>query len=145
MFHFEIEAEFLTDEALLFLKTVPPGVMQFEIGVQSTNKKTLCAVGRSQNVETLFENIAQIPRTIHSHLDLIAGLPFEDLKSFGKSFDLTMELKPDALQLGFLKILHGKHSTNAVLICHDQGQYHSYRCQRLSISYKAHHRNQHRQ
>lgn len=107
MFHFEIEAEFLDEEALAFLQKVPAGVMQFEIGVQSTNKKTLEAVGRSCGIEKLAENIKRIPRTIHSHLDLIAGLPFEDLESFGKSFDYTMALKPDALQLGFLKVLHG--------------------------------------
>ena len=107
MFHFEIEAEFLDEEALAFLQKVPAGVMQFEIGVQSSNKKTLEAVGRSCGTEKLAENIKRIPRTIHSHLDLIAGLPFEDLESFGKSFDFTMALKPDALQLGFLKVLHG--------------------------------------
>ena len=107
MFHFEIEAEFLDEEALAFLQKVPAGVMQFEIGVQSANKKTLEAVGRSCGIEKLAENIKRIPRTIHSHLDLIAGLPFEDLESFGKSFDYTMALKPDALQLGFLKVLHG--------------------------------------
>ena len=107
MFHFEIEAEFLDEEALAFLEKVPAGVMQFEIGVQSANKKTLEAVGRSCGIEKLAENIKRIPRTIHSHLDLIAGLPFEDLESFGKSFDYTMALKPDALQLGFLKVLHG--------------------------------------
>lgn len=107
MFHFEIEAEFLDEDALAFLQNVPSGVMQFEIGVQSSNKKTLATVGRSVGTEKLAENIKRLPRTIHSHLDLIAGLPFEDLKSFGKSFDFAMALKPDALQLGFLKVLHG--------------------------------------
>lgn len=107
MFHFEIEAEFLSEKALDFLQSVPSGVMQFEIGVQSANKKTLEAVQRSSNVEKLASNIKRIPRTIHQHLDLIAGLPYENLESFGKSFDFVMELKPDALQLGFLKVLHG--------------------------------------
>ena len=107
MFHFEIEAEFLTEEALEFLRSVPAGVMQFEIGVQSANKETLRSVNRSENVEKLAQNIRQIPRTIHQHLDLIAGLPYENLESFGKSFDFVMALKPDALQLGFLKVLHG--------------------------------------
>lgn len=107
MFHFEIEAEYLTDEALDFLQKVPAGVMQFEIGVQSANKETLRAVNRSDNIEKLAENIRRIPRTIHQHLDLIAGLPYEDLESFGHSFDFVMALKPDALQLGFLKVLHG--------------------------------------
>ena len=107
MFHFEIEAEFLTQEALDFLQSVPAGVMQFEIGVQSANKKSLDAVNRSTNIEKLAENVRQIPRTIHQHLDLIAGLPFENLESFGKSFDFVMSLTPDAIQLGFLKVLHG--------------------------------------
>jgi len=107
MFHFEIEAEYLSAEALEFLQNVPAGVMQFEIGVQSANKKTLEAVHRSPNVEKLAENVSKVPRTIHQHLDLIAGLPYEDMESFGKSFDFVMALKPDALQLGFLKVLHG--------------------------------------
>lgn len=107
MFHFEIEAEYLSKEALEFLQSVPEGVMQFEIGVQSANKKTLKAINRSDNIEKLAENIKQIPRTIHQHLDLIAGLPYEDLESFGKSFDFVISLKPDALQLGFLKVLGG--------------------------------------
>ncbi len=107
MFHFEIEAEFLSEEALDFLKQVPAGVMQFEMGVQSANKKTLKTINRSQNIEKLAENIKRIPATIHRHLDLIAGLPFEDLNSFGESFDFVMKLWPDAIQLGFLKVLHG--------------------------------------
>lgn len=107
MFHFEIEAEYLTEEAIAFLQKVPAGVMQFEIGVQSSNKKTLKAINRSENIEKLAENIKRIPRTIHQHLDLIAGLPYENLESFGKSFDFVAALRPDALQLGFLKVLHG--------------------------------------
>lgn len=107
MFHFEIEAEYLSQKALDFLQKIPAGMMQFEIGVQSANPKTLKTVGRSENTKTLAANIKQIPKTIHSHLDLIAGLPYEDLKSFGHSFDFVMDLKPDALQLGFLKVLHG--------------------------------------
>lgn len=107
MFHFEIEAEFLDEKALNFLQKVPKGVMQFEIGVQSSNPETLKAVGRSSETKKLAENIKRIPKSIHCHLDLIAGLPYEDLESFGKSFDFVMNLKPDALQLGFLKVLHG--------------------------------------
>jgi len=107
MFHFEIEAEYLSDRALEFLKKVPAGVMQFEMGVQSANKKTLKSINRSENIEKLAENIRRIPRTIHQHLDLIAGLPFEDLASFGESYDYVMDLRPDALQLGFLKVLNG--------------------------------------
>ena len=107
MFHFEIEAEYLSQKALDFLQKIPEGMMQFEMGVQSANKKTLAAINRSTNTEALAEKIRQIPRTIHQHLDLIAGLPYEDLESFGKSYDFVMALKPDALQLGFLKILGG--------------------------------------
>lgn len=107
MFHFEIEAEYLSKKALDFLQNVPKGIMQFEIGVQSSNKKTLKEINRSDNTEKLFENIKKIPRTIHQHLDLIAGLPYEDLESFGNSFNFVMDLKPDAFQLGFLKILYG--------------------------------------
>lgn len=107
MFHFEIEAEYLSSKALDFLQQVPAHVMQFEIGVQSSNAKTLEAISRSPNVETLAQNVRRIPRTIHQHLDLIAGLPYEDLETFGRSFDFVMALRPDALQLGFLKVLHG--------------------------------------
>ncbi|MCR4631947.1 MAG: B12-binding domain-containing radical SAM protein [Treponema sp.] len=107
MFHFEIEAEYLSEKALDFLQQIPEGMMQFEMGVQSANKKTLAAINRSTNVEALAEKIRKIPRTIHQHLDLIAGLPYEDLQSFGQSYDFVMALRPDALQLGFLKILGG--------------------------------------
>lgn len=107
VFHFEIEAEHLSEEALSFLQTVPAGVMQFEIGIQSANRSSLKAVNRSDNIARLQENIRRLPKTIHRHLDLIAGLPYEDMESFGNSFDFAMDLKPDALQLGFLKILHG--------------------------------------
>lgn len=107
MFHFEIEAEYLSEKALDFLQKIPEGMMQFEMGVQSANKKTLAAINRSTNVEGLAAKIRRIPRTIHQHLDLIAGLPYEDLESFGHSYDFVMSLRPDALQLGFLKILGG--------------------------------------
>lgn len=107
MFHFEIEAEYMTEKVLDFLQKVPAHVMQFEIGVQSSNPETLRAISRSPDVSRLAENVRRIPRTIHQHLDLIAGLPYEDLQSFGRSFDFVMDLRPDALQLGFLKVLHG--------------------------------------
>ena len=107
MFHFEIEGEFLSEEAMEFLQTVPEGIMQFEIGVQSSNPEVLKACGRSPETRKLMENILRIPETIHTHLDLIAGLPFEDLESFRRSFDFVMNIKPDALQLGFLKVLYG--------------------------------------
>ena len=107
MFHFEIEAEYLSQKALDFLQKVPEGVMQFEIGVQSSNQKTLESVSRSPEIEKLAHNVRQIPKSIHCHLDLIAGLPHEDLESFGHSFDFVMSLHPDEMQLGFLKVLYG--------------------------------------
>ena len=73
MFHFEIEAEYLSQNALDFLQKVPSGVMQFEIGVQSSNPKTLESVSRSPEIEKIAQNVKQIPKTIHCHLDLIAG------------------------------------------------------------------------
>ena len=106
-FHFEIEAEFLSENAIDFLQNVPENVFQFEIGVQSVNPKTLSAVSRSPETEKLFHNVKRLPKTIPCHLDLIAGLPFENLESFGKSFDSVMNLAPDEMQLGFLKVLYG--------------------------------------
>ena len=75
--------------------------------MEGTNEKTLQAIGRSANLQMLNEKIKQIPKTIHSHLDLIAGLPHESLNEFKNSFDYVIKLKPDMLQLGFLKILSG--------------------------------------
>lgn len=111
-FHFEIEAEYLSENALNFLQKVPPGIMQFEIGVQSANQETLKAVSRSSEILKLAENIKKIPKTIKRHLDLIAGLPYEDLQSFGRSFDFVMATDPDELQLGFLKALYGTQMKN---------------------------------
>jgi radical SAM superfamily enzyme YgiQ (UPF0313 family) len=118
LFHFEIEAEHLCAEALSFLQTVPAGIMQFEIGVQSANRQTLEAVHRSADTDILAANVRRIPKTIRTHLDLIAGLPYEDLRSFGNSFDWTLALVPDALQLGFLKILSG---TQMESYCREHG------------------------
>ena len=107
MCHFEIAAEFLDDEALDFLQTVPAGVMQFEIGIQTTNPQTLKAIKRPANLQKLTQKIARIPKTIHSHLDLIAGLPHESIVEFAESFNYVLNLRPDMLQLGFLKVLAG--------------------------------------
>jgi radical SAM superfamily enzyme YgiQ (UPF0313 family) len=107
MFHFEIAAEQFTDEVLDFLQSVRPGIMQFEIGIQSTNPETLRAVHRSADMDRISSILKRIPRTIHTHLDLIAGLPYENLTSFGRSFDYTIGFLPDMLQLGFLKVLYG--------------------------------------
>ena len=107
MFHFEIAAQQLSEKMLQTIKDFPKGIMQFEIGIQSTNEKTLDAIGRPANLPKLIEKIKQIPKTIHSHLDLIAGLPHESICEFKNSFDFVIKLKPGMLQLGFLKILSG--------------------------------------
>lgn len=106
-FHFEIAAECLSDEALDFIKDMPKNSIQFEIGVQSINQKTLEEVGRKADLDNLSRIIKKIPPFIHVHLDLIAGLPYESLAEFKKSFDYTFRLKPNMLQLGFLKVLEG--------------------------------------
>ena len=108
-FHFEIEAELLDEEELALLERMRPGLVQLEIGVQSANRETLKAVRRSTDLERLRSVVERIRdgKNIHQHLDLIAGLPFEDYGSFGHSFDQVFALKPEQLQLGFLKVLKG--------------------------------------
>ncbi|MBQ9763810.1 MAG: B12-binding domain-containing radical SAM protein [Phascolarctobacterium sp.] len=108
-FHFEIKADILSEEVLVFLATVPRGRFQFEIGVQTTNPPTLKAINRQDNWERLAHNCQRLLgfKNMHLHLDLIAGLPYESLKEFRKSFDDVYSLKPDMLQLGFLKVLPG--------------------------------------
>jgi len=111
-FHIEIAAECLSEAALDFIKDMPENSIQFEIGVQSINPKTLEEVGRKADLENLSRIIKKIPNFIHVHLDLIAGLPYESLKEFKKSFDYTFKLKPNMLQLGFLKVLEGTKMEN---------------------------------
>lgn len=108
-FHFEIAGDILDDESIEILNSAPKGSMQLEIGLQSFNEKTLDYINRRTNTEKLKENIKRLiaPGNIHIHIDLIAGLPFEDLASFEKSFDTAYSLRPNMLQLGFLKLLHG--------------------------------------
>lgn len=108
-FHFEISAHLLNEEVLDYIKNVRPGLFQFEIGVQSTNDKTIAEVNRQTDFMKLSSVVNQINsyKNIHQHLDLIAGLPFEGYESFGKSFDDVYRLKPEQLQLGFLKVLQG--------------------------------------
>lgn len=108
-FHFEIYADLLNDELINLLAEAPPGLFQFEIGVQTTNPEVLREVRRSPRQDKLFDNVKGISKgqNIHQHLDLIAGLPKEDMKSFEKSFNDVYALKPDMLQLGFLKLLKG--------------------------------------
>lgn len=107
LFHFEISAEYLSDDDLCFLETMPDGAIQFEIGIQTINIETLKIISRPAHPDKLAEKIRRIPRTIHIHLDLIAGLPADNIKTFVDSFNYTFLLKPEMLQLGFLKILSG--------------------------------------
>ena len=108
-FHFEIAAELLTTEQTALLNSLRPGLVQLEIGVQSTNKDVLMAVSRKTELAVLKETVAAVRRgnNVHIHLDLIAGLPGEDLDSFRNSFNEVYAMKPHQLQLGFLKVLSG--------------------------------------
>lgn len=108
-FHFEVTAHLVDDEMLDFLKNVKPGLFQFEVGVQSTNNDTLEAIDRKSDFEKLSYVVEKIIsyNNIHLHLDLIAGLPYENYESFRKSFNDVYGLNPHKLQLGFLKLLKG--------------------------------------
>lgn len=108
-FHFEISADIINEEEIKLLNKFRPGHVQLEIGVQSTNEKTLEAINRKMNLERLEHVVAKIKKghNIHQHLDLIAGLPYEDYESFRNSFNRVYAMRPDQLQLGFLKVLSG--------------------------------------
>ena len=110
-FHFEIAADILTEEELALLRSLRPGLVQLEIGVQSTNPDTLKEIRRTADWERLKEIVERIRegRNIHIHLDLIAGLPLENMESFQRSFNDVYACRPDQLQLGFLKVLKGAH------------------------------------
>lgn len=110
-FHFEISADLLREEELQEMSTMRPGLIQLEIGVQSTNSDTIKAIHRTMDFEKLKGIVDRIHSfgNIHQHLDLIAGLPYEDYDSFRHSFNDVYALKPQQLQLGFLKVLKGSH------------------------------------
>ena len=110
-FHFEISADLLRAEELALMKTMRPGLIQLEIGVQSTNPQTIKAIRRTMDFEKLKRIVDQIHSfgNIHQHLDLIAGLPYEGYDSFHKSFCDVYALRPEQFQLGFLKVLKGSH------------------------------------
>lgn len=110
-FHFEISADLLREEELALMKTMRPGLIQLEIGVQSTNPQTIKAIRRTMDFEKLKGIVEQIHGfgNIHQHLDLIAGLPYEGYDSFHKSFCDVYALRPEQFQLGFLKVLKGSH------------------------------------
>lgn len=108
-FHFEVGADLFDQETIALLNQAPVGLFQLEAGLQSFNPETLAAIDRHTNIELLKNNLAQLqtPGNIHMHIDLIAGLPYEDMESFGRSFDQAYCLGPQMLQLGFLKMLYG--------------------------------------
>lgn len=114
-FHFELTAHLIDREMIDFLKTVRRGLFQFEIGVQSTNEDTIREIRRTTNTEKLLQICRELdkPKNIHLHLDLIAGLPYENLESFGRSFDTVMAIRPEQMQMGFLKVLKGSYMAQA--------------------------------
>ena len=118
-FHFEIAADLLDKDELDLLSTMRLGLVQLEIGVQSTNEKTLEAIRRKTDIEEIREITETINswHNIHQHLDLIAGLPWEDLESFKKSFNDVYEMEPEQLQLGFLKVLKGSYMEELIPTC----------------------------
>ena len=110
-FHFEIAADLLNEEELALISHMRPGLIQLEIGVQTVNPDTIREIRRKMDLEKVERAVERIRkgRNIHQHLDLIAGLPMEDLESFRRSFDRVYRMKPDQLQLGFLKVLKGSY------------------------------------
>ena len=116
-FHFEVAADLLNEEEMELVKTMRPGLIQLEIGVQSTNLDTIREIHRTMKFEQVAEVVRRINSygNVHQHLDLIAGLPYEGYESFGKSFDRVYKMNPEQLQLGFLKVLKGS-------VMHDRAQ-----------------------
>ena len=128
-FHFEISADLLNEEELELIASMRPGLIQLEIGVQSTNEATISEIHRTMKLERLKETVKRIQEAgnVHEHLDLIAGLPYEDYATFAKSFDEIYALKPNQLQLGFLKVLKGsymyEHATEYEMVYHSDAPY----------------------
>ena len=110
-FHFEISADLLSEEELSLLSEMRPGLVQLEIGVQTTNPDTIREIRRRMDLEKLESNVRRVNgfRNIHQHLDLIAGLPWEGYESFKNSFNQVYAMEPEQLQLGFLKVLSGSY------------------------------------
>ncbi len=110
-FHFEVSLDLIEEEELDLFSRMRPGLIQLEIGLQSTNPDTLKEIRRVTNIEKIRGNMCRIAslNNIHTHLDLIAGLPYEDFASFKKSFNDAYDMKPNQLQLGFLKVLKGSY------------------------------------
>lgn len=110
-FHFEISADLLDEDELTLMERMRPGLIQLEIGVQTTNPDTIREIRRKMDLVKLENNVRRVNsfRNIHQHLDLIAGLPYEDYESFRKSFNDVYRMEPEQLQLGFLKVLKGSY------------------------------------
>lgn len=110
-FHFEVSADLLNEEELELIASMRPGLIQLEIGIQSTNEQTIREIRRTMKFQKIKEIVKYIQKSgnVHQHLDLIAGLPFEDYESFRNSFNEVYALKPEQLQLGFLKVLKGSY------------------------------------
>ncbi len=128
-FHFEISADLLNEEELALIHDMRPGLIQLEIGVQSTNETSIREIHRTMKLELLKDIVREIQNgeNIHEHLDLIAGLPYEDYATFAKSFDEIYALKPNQLQLGFLKVLKGsymyEHAAEYEIVYHEKTPY----------------------
>jgi len=128
-FHFEISADIIDEDQLEILKQMRPGLIQLEIGVQTANLRTIHEIRRTMDLERLEEVVRAIRgfSNIHQHLDLIAGLPYEDFTSFCQSFDRVYRMRPNQLQLGFLKVLKGSYmaesAENYRLCCHEEPPY----------------------
>lgn len=118
-FHFEIAADLLDEEELQLLASMRPGLVQLEIGVQSTNPDTLAAIRRKTDIEEIRRITARINsgKNVHQHLDLIAGLPYENIESFRNSFNEVYSMEPEQLQLGFLKVLKGSYMEEMASDC----------------------------
>lgn len=110
-FHFEVSADLFLPEELELIRSMRPGLVQFEIGVQTVNPQTIQEIHRSMNLDRLREHVAAVKegKNVHQHLDLIAGLPYENYESFRNSFDAVYRMQPEQLQLGFLKVLKGSY------------------------------------
>ena len=138
-FHFEISADLLQEEDLELIRGMRPGLIQLEIGVQTTNEATIQEIHRSMKLEKVKEVVGRIRAfgNVHQHLDLIAGLPHEDFQSFRRSFDEIHALWPNQLQLGFLKVLKGsfmyEHAKEYGIAWHDAPPYEVLRTNWLSF------------
>lgn len=110
-FHFEVSADILREKEIALLHQMRPGLVQLEIGVQSTHEETIEAIQRKMDLSKLRKAVDAVKegRNVHQHLDLIIGLPYEDYETFANSFNEVYDMKPDQLQLGFLKVLKGSY------------------------------------